>query len=410
MLSNARSVVNNQIQTYNSPTNPIRNLGVVINPILDTDDVLLQQLQDRISYIGGVKFRVLGDLASPSGTEFVALPNDKTITDLPTKNEIVEIISISGVNYYKRFVSSPYPNFNANPAVLDTYYSPTDENEDKTRNYTQVAATGIENVSLPNNQTKNQKLGEYFTPQQTIHNLKMYEGDWVAQSRFGQSIRFSGYNNPNNQLAPTLIIRNGESPTTQTLPITNAVEEDVNRDGSTLAFLSNGYELAFAPGSISDTGVSDFNRAPIAFENYPNQLNGNQTLLSSGRIILSAREAETMVFSKGNVGVVTDGNFSVDSIGGIRLDIENDVDITTNGTDVNINTGGGRINLGNGELEPLVKGDTLVSLLSELIDEINRLQFLTPSGPTAVGPVNAPKLNTIKSKLQSVLSTLNSTV
>ena len=43
MLSSARSVVNNQIQTYNSPTNPIRNLGVVINPILSTDDTLLQQ-------------------------------------------------------------------------------------------------------------------------------------------------------------------------------------------------------------------------------------------------------------------------------------------------------------------------------------------------------------------------------
>jgi hypothetical protein len=237
----------------------------------------------------------------------------------------------------------------------------------------------------------------------------MYEGDWLVQSRFGQSIRLSAYNNSFNGFSPSTIIRNGENVVNQSRPITDVVEEDLNRDGSTLAFLSPGYDLAFAPGSISDTGASDFQRAPIAFENYPNGLNGNQVLLSSGRIILSSRDAETMIFSKGNVGVVTDSNFSVDSAGGIRLDIENGVDITTNGTDVNINTDSGRINLGNNQLESLVKGETLVSILSELIDEINKLQFLTPSGPSAIGPQNAPKFNSIKSKLDSMLSSLNKT-
>ena len=106
---------------------------------------------------------------------------------------------------------------------------------------------------------------------------------------------------------------------------------------------------------------------------------------------------------------MTDSNFSVDSIGGIRFDVENSVNITTNGTDVNINTDSGRINLGNNELESLVKGETLVSLLSQLIDEINKIQLLTPSGPSAVGPVNAPKFNSIKSKLDSMLSSLNKT-
>jgi hypothetical protein len=293
--------------------------------------------------------------------------------------------------------------------MLDTFYSPTEEDGDKSRNYSQVSSTGIENISLPTNQTENQRLGEYFTPQQNIHSLKMYEGDWLVQSRFGQSIRLSAYNNSFNGFSPSTIIRNGESPTNQSQPITNVVEEDFNRDGSTLAFLSPGYELAFAPGSISDTGTSDFQRAPIAFENYPNGLNGNQALLSSGRIILSSRDAETIIFSKGNVGVVTDSNFSVDSIGGIRFDVENSVNITTNGTDVNINTDSGRINLGNNQLESLVKGETLVSLLSQLIDEINKIQLLTPSGPSAVGPVNAPKFNSIKSKLDSILSSLNKT-
>jgi len=57
----------------------------------------------------------------------------------------------------------------------------------------------------------------------------------------------------------------------------------------------------------------------------------------------------------------------------------------------------------------LVKGDSWVTLMEELIDAIVAQQFLTPSGPSATGPVNTPSFNTIKSKLKSVLSELNKT-
>ena len=47
---------------------------------------------------------------------------------------------------------------------------------------------------------EDEKENEYFEPTQ-INPLNFYEGDKVIQSRFGQSIRFSGYNNIENVLA-----------------------------------------------------------------------------------------------------------------------------------------------------------------------------------------------------------------
>ena len=51
-----------------------------------------------------------------------------------------------------------------------------------------------------------------LTIDEKIHKLKLYEGDTILESRFGdQSIRFSGYNNDDNTFSPTIIIRNRES-------------------------------------------------------------------------------------------------------------------------------------------------------------------------------------------------------
>jgi hypothetical protein len=59
---------------------------------------------------------------------------------------------------------------------------------------------------------------------------------------------------------------------------------------------------------------------------------------------------------------------------------------------------------GSVDLEPMVKGQQLVDILSELIDAIGQQQYLTPSGPSALGPVNSPDFGMIKSKLNSLLS------
>ena len=80
------------------------------------------------------------------------------------------------------------------------------------------------------------------------------------------------------------------------------------------------------------------------------------------------------------------------------------INIITNDRDINFVTGNGTMFFGSQDLEPMVKGQQLVDILSELIDTIGAMQFLTPSGPSAIGPVNSPDFGKVKSKLNSILS------
>ena len=237
----------------------------------------------------------------------------------------------------------------------------------------------------------------------------MYEGDSLYESRFGQSIRFSGYNNPKNVFSPTIIIRNGESQITRKKSVEESVLEDVNKDGSVIAMTADQYELPFLAGTVGETGTSDFQTAPQSFQEYPSKLIGDQILINSGRLIFSAKNAEMIFYSKKNYGFISDGAMSIDNARGIDISVGGDINVLTNDRSVHLYTGNGSIILGSQGLEPLVKGQTLVDILGELIDTIVAQQYLTPSGPTKIGPENVPKFASIKSKLNSMLSKLNQT-
>jgi hypothetical protein len=114
-------------------------------------------------------------------------------------------------------------------------------------------------------------------------------------------------------------------------------------------------------------------------------------------------------YSKKNYGFISDGAMSIDNKLGIDISVGANVNIVTNDRDIVMYTGNGSIFLGSGDLEPIVKGQQLVNILSELIDAIAAQTFLTPSGPTADGPVNIADFGAIKSRLNDILSKLNQT-
>jgi hypothetical protein len=114
-------------------------------------------------------------------------------------------------------------------------------------------------------------------------------------------------------------------------------------------------------------------------------------------------------YSKKNYGFISDGAMSIDNKMGIDVTVGDDINIMTNDRDVQFYTGKGSIYLGNENLEPLVLGQQLVDILSELIDTIVNQSYLTPSGPSAIAPVNAADFGSIKSKLNNILSKVNQT-
>jgi hypothetical protein len=126
-------------------------------------------------------------------------------------------------------------------------------------------------------------------------------------------------------------------------------------------------------------------------------------------LVFSSRAAETIFFSKGNYGVITDGIFSVDTNLGITIESKGDIDISSINKTTTIYIGdGGGINLGDRNVQPAVLGNTLENILIEIITEIINLQaggLLTPAGPTSgMNPANASALKAIQNKLTTIKS------
>jgi hypothetical protein len=323
---------------------------------------------------------------------------------IPLVGEVVEILKIAGKGFYKRI-----PNINLSvgnakeDAQLEGY--PDETNVSKSSNYRETSQTGTVNES-GGSEGRSTKLGEYFE-EQPINPLTLYEGDKIIQSRFGQSIRFSGYNNEENVFAPTIIIRNRQGDKiTEEVKKFQAIEENFVDDGSTIAITSGDYELGFTPGTVD----TPFDTTPFYTEE-PELKGTDQILINSGRIIISSKDSEMMFYSKGNYSFVSDGKLTIDNGNdGAEMDFNGEVRMTTNDNNVYLLGGSGEIYLNTEETtEPLVRGETLKGLLEELIDAINQQVFLTPAGPTSPGPTNAPAFENIKSRLSEFLSTLNYT-
>ncbi len=390
------------------------NLGVVIDVILDdthervSSDGPGDGEAKRTGLIGAAVIRMLTDNTTPEGDLRPIRPYDAYDVSPPLVGETIEVITIGGLQFYKR-ISNPILNQGNAEKNKGVESYPTDTNNtDNSAGYTESSNTGISSGGSADRETE---IGEYFESTQ-INPLKLYEGDRIIQSRHGQSIRFSGYNNIDNVLAPTIIIRNRQNDQSLSeLKEGSQTEEEVSKDGSTIAITSGDYKLDFQPGIVDDGGSTDFETTPTKFE-LPSELTGtDQILINSGRIILSAKDSEMIFYSRGNYGFISDGKLTIDNGNdGAELDFNGEVRITSNDFDNYWLGGQGKIYLNTeSDAEPLVRGEVLLGLLEELIDAINLAVYQSPAGPTKPNPLNKSTFDDIKGRLSEFLSTLNYT-
>lgn len=371
------------------------DLAVVYSVILDENHPLIKSGESSIADVGSIQCRLLNDVTGE--TLLVAKPLDSTVTILPIRNQTVFIQKLGSGYVYSQISKGLSPNTSDSENLISNLFNEQQSAEggSKAEGYSNVSATGIAR-SNTKNVNDYDGFGDYFTAESGIHKLKLYEGDVLFQSRFGQSIRLSGYNNSENKFSPTLTIRSGESPENRKKDDNVLVEENINED-SNIIFLGSGEKLL--EWTLPTTNSKE------SFFNYPSELKGNQILLSSDRIILSSKTAEMIFASKGDVGFITDGQFSIDTGRGINITTEDHIFIDTKNRDLNITQGDGVIFLGTGgETEPAAKGQTLVNLLGEMLDLIAQQIYLTPAGPSSPGPTNVAQFSSLKAKLNSMLS------
>jgi hypothetical protein len=160
------------------------------------------------TWVGRVKLRLLNTQTTlPKEGLSWALPLENNISEYPLVNEIVGVVKYNENLYYTRKIN--YKNFinnnadigfeqtyGANMGNREEYKSPDDPFIDYKGPVSKLRAEGGYGFEG--------SLGRYFLHNPYIRSLKRFEGDTLIESRFGQSIRFGGYddNRENDKRKP----------------------------------------------------------------------------------------------------------------------------------------------------------------------------------------------------------------
>lgn len=365
-----------------------------------------------------------------------AYPLETNLSEYPLINETVVLVNHKGQLYYTRKVNyHNWPNNNLDFAIetstsgrnnteLFTSKPLTGKKESKT-NY--KADTGFHGYA-----------GQYFVANDKIRTIKRFEGDLLFESRFGQTIHLTAYDdNRSNDVGdlknrdykdsgnPMIIIRNRQRPLVkqgQTLiphkklpPIIGTeqekntggyLEENINHDGSTISitsgqtisqYVTTCYKKMYGDGEESSKfqGASAF-KTPI--------LNGDQIVINTDRLVLSSRYGETLHYAKKRYGIVTDNEYTVDA--------HQQIVLTTN-TKAVINAPAIYLGEYDQTNEPALLGQTTVSWLYEMCNWLlshthwykHSHYYAGQESPSHTQlPVEVKNLMALRDKLHTLLS------
>ena len=417
------------------------------------EDVVVNETHPEFSSdgynVGCVKFRTQTDSYRSDGVLNWAYPISSDIEDFPLRGEVVWIIWMFTRFYYVRTIN--VGNNAAHQALFGLLgkqnVEPTSKEKMDDFNQTKYAPHNVSD--LP------KVLGNYFSEKDDVYRLKHWEGDRIWQGRSGQSIRLGAswlderfhegvmQATEGNQ-SPSILIRVGQSPTAipNTENVFGRIVEDINNDKTSIWMVSDQI-VPLKPSTTSDNlihirSVSD----------YPSVFSGNQLIFNSDRIILNSKFDKILVHAGNGYHVTTLKDSTLDvqrdyvSIVGrdkafeILRDYEENVgsnktvwagsDITTYSrtntkfyTDHTFDIHAGskislissRVFIGSAvdQSEHLVLGDTLVSILNDLIDALTvpAIHVQTMAGPGFLDGGVRVKLEEVRSKLHEVLSKSN---
>lgn len=359
-----------------------------------------------VHFLGAVEFKRESSIAK----EAYAFPFDKNNMTYPILGETIMIINVGNDYFWLPYSNNHYPNYREDYKTSEVskekpvaeVASPT-----KNSNYNESKQTGIPNQKPVQTKSNDKK----YNVNEKIKFLNPKEGDTIISGRVGNTIRFSEFflTEDDKTSSPSIFIRNKQNPELDSKPIGTLIDEDINKDGTSMYITSGKVKIPF---------VETIKKTKIGFKDYPtsDKLKGDQLFINSDRILLSAKASEFIIFGKGNTGVITDGTFSVDSAKDIYLHTDKNVTIHSKGANqIFFNSDNGKIYLGKNtgegdvgaDVQKMVLGGELVQIMSDLIDAIGQQVYLTPAGPSSPGPTNIAVFNSIKSKLKTMLSAKN---
>ncbi len=346
--------------------------------ILDSSHPLFKEYGEWVS-IGMVFGEDVEQPTDETNLNTLIFPLFPNIKHYPLKNEIISVISLSGnlvennnttkVSYYLPPVNIwGSPHHNAIPGRSGL--APSQQ-----KDYQQTSAGSIRRVT---NDGTGINLGNTFVEQTNINPLQPFEGDYIIEGRFGQSLRFGSSEGKD----PITKIRNGQGEVTDEGWTT--IEENINEDNASI-YLTSTQQVDLEPNTFNYNSYPS-SSAPELVPYY----SSSQVIINSGRLVLNSNVDNTLLSSIKSINLNSQGSVNVDSKNEFVVNSPSILLGDKNAT------------------EPVLKGDITIELLSELVDELRKWmsQFNnTPSPYLAyMVPSTTPLINTLV-KLKTDLET-----
>lgn len=359
---------------------PVQNVGRVISIVLDETHPRWKELGEW-NGLGTIEYVLVDQPVSPNQSYPTAKPYDPSTRNLPLINEIVFISSFPNTDIGE-FVSSKtayymsvvgiwnHPHHNAFPQ--NSNILPPSQQKD----YIETQAGSVRRVT---DQSTEVFLGRTFVERGNIHPLLPFEGDRIFEGRWGNSIRLGSTvkNTPNTWSStgtngdPITIIRNGQGNQTEEGWVPTI--EDINNDDTSIYFTST-QKISLEASSTSYSSYTS--NPPIQ----PNEYSGKQLILNSGRLVFNTTEDHLLLSSKKSVNINAISSFNVDSPQSV---------IQSN----SVLLGGANA------VQPLLYGDTTITLLTQLVDQLSLLSAALVNAPL-------PSVTTAAAQFITYLTTL----
>ena len=334
-----------------------------------------------------------------------AFPFDKNNFTFPVKGETVIILKMFNQTFWLPYTNTPYSNYRRDEVTYVATRPVDNEGGDS-------SGQSLSNTSKTGGTTSTKKKDDIgYKINEKIKFLNPKQGDTILSGRVGNTIRFSELflSEDDKTPSPSIFIRNKQNPELDSKKIGELIDEDINKDGTSIYITSNKVKVPFK---------ETIKKQKVGFTDYPNSkdFTGDQLFINSDRIILSAKAKEFIIFGKGNTGVITDGKYSIDAEKEVYVNSNKNITIHSAGSNqIFLNSENGKVyigkNSGEGDagasVQKMVLGGDLVKVLQDLITAITEQFFLTPSGPSKVGPENIADFESIKSQLKDILSSTN---
>ena len=255
-----------------------------------------------------------------------------------------------------------------------------------------------------NNSTNlNVEIGNTFVTKKYIYPLRPYEGDVIQEGRWGNSIRLGStvtgsnnlWSNAGNNGDPITLIRNGQYGTIQTPG--KYILENINLDDSSI-YLTSNQQIPLAVASSNDY-LSYPSNPPIL----PNEYDGKQIILNSGRLVFNSDLDHILLSSQKSI--------NLNSQLSVNIDARSEFVVQTPS-----------VYLGDTQnAQPLVLGNDLVELLTDLVTDIDSLATSlsnqvngpdgTPLAPTSfTAQIISAKIPEYKTRILNTLSNVSKTV